>query len=255
MVLVDPKMLAGLSQAAPPVSDPLSDVLKRLDNDMENVLTKRETPLDTKLDLYNQVLTQYLSKVREYKGYSRAVGHHRMPLSASMEVAKEPEGEGSEDGAWSPEVSTAGEGYLSMITPRYRAKVQRVLNFLKSVPDVSWSPLGELKLGDRTIADSHAVDLLSAAVKPESRSAFGPGHPAGWSEFAGMLKKYNAPKDMVGAAMRKAWRSPSFALGTSPPGQLGDNRRSASRAKKRRRLVASPRSPIGGPGVRWESSI
>ena len=82
MMLVDPKVLSGLNNLAPPVSDPVSDVLKRLDNDIMSVLNRRDTPLSVKLDQYNEVLTDYLHKVREYKNSDRRMV--TPPLSADI---------------------------------------------------------------------------------------------------------------------------------------------------------------------------
>ena len=272
MVLVDPKLLAGLTQAAPPVTDPVSDVLKQLDTDMESVLNKRDIPLSSKLDQYNEVLTDYLTKVREYKGYSREGGsrqpvttppppppplHPSPPPSQITDTEESVEGVGDE----------GGDGYLSMITDRYKSKAKRMLTFLKSVPNVSWTSRGELKVGDKVIDNSHAVDLLSAATKPVSRAANPPPLPTGWHEFAQVLLQHNAPKDMVGTLMRKEWagetRTP-FTLGI-PVGTFGaaggiDKTPYLERARvarKRRRLDSTPqrprKSPPQGPrGIRWE---
>ena len=266
MVLVDPKILAGLSQAAPPVSDPVSDVLKRLDNDMESVLNKRDIPLASKLDQYNEVLTDYLTKVREYKGYSSRDLEHRQQPTMSVPTTEPVAAEGVMDRT----EEGGGDQYLSMITDRYRSKVKRMLNFLKSVPNVSWTSRGELKVGDTVIDNSHAVDLLSAAVKPVSRAANPPPLPTGWHKFAQVLKQHNAPKDMVGALMQKEWSGPSFSFGS--PGHVGrfgvgavgieksPFLERAARVQKRRRVDLTPqrqrKSPsqgLGG-GVRWEAT-
>ena len=158
-----------------------------------------------------------------------------------------------------------------MITDRYKSKAKRMLRFLKSVPNVSWTSKGELKVGDKVINNSHAVDLVSAAVKPVSRATNPPPLPTGWHEFAQVLKQHNVPRDMVGALMQKEWaggaRSP-FTFGT-PRGREGfvaagiDKTPYLERARvtrKRRRLEGTtPHRPRRSPpqrlgGIRWEAT-
>ena len=252
-------MLAGLSQAVPPVTDPVSDVLKRLDYDMESVLNKKDVPLTTKFDKYNEVLTNYLAKVREYKGYSSSRDTvYRRPNTMDLQPPPPPPTAQPHEREVEREVLERGVGdqYLSMITDKYRSKAKRMLNFLNTIPNVSWTPMGELKVGDRVIENSHAVDLLSRAVKPPSRAANPPPIPTGWYEFAQVLKQHNAPKDMVGAALRKEWTGPSFV--TSPPGGVrrffGEKSPVSSTPPPRKRLrVERERPKKTRRGLRWET--
>ena len=76
---------------------------------------------------------------------------------------------------------------------------------MKNMADVSWTPSLELKVGDRVIPGSNAVDLLTAAVKPVKRGSRPPEPPVGWNEFARALKEHNTPRELVGTNMHKAW--------------------------------------------------
>ena len=159
------------------------------------------------------------------------------------------------------ERSGFGDQYLSMITDKYKSKAKRMLNFLKTVPKVSWTSMGELKVGDKVIENSHAVDLLSTAVKPASKAVKPPPLPTGWNEFARILKQYNAPRDMVGSAMRKEWTAPSFAFrtperlrqsGNISPEVLSPPKKRLRADKPPKRLRKTSRSKTLG-GLRWET--
>ena len=218
MVLVDPRTMQFPSSLLPPVGDPVPDALRRLDSDMEAILKTPSLQLAEKVDRYNQVLTDYLTMTKDYR-----VMQQRPPGRVNQGVGGVADAitAGADDGS---AAASGGVGsdekqsdVLGMVTQKYRPKAQRLLTFLSRVPQVSWTQRGELKVGDHVYEDSHIVDLVSNAVKPQTAtSAKSHSPPSAWTAFAKVLKEANVPQDMISATVKREWEKRSFAHALAP---------------------------------------
>ena len=230
MVLVDPKVLHQQKQqvdfSLPPIPNPLTELLKRLDHDMDNILKSDGVSLPDKLTQYNQVLIDYLNKTREYR-----TSHQKqiVPQNRPQALTSTPSNSDAKPlsvAAPSDTVDTGGYGvedYTKLIATRYQPKAKRLISFISQVPGVSWTARGELKVGDKVHQNSHMVDLITHAVKPQNPLSRGVTSPvAGWSAFAQVLKAANIPHNLVSQSMQKEWLKRKTTPGTPPTSDEND---------------------------------
>lgn len=231
MILIDPRMVPQ-QPLSPPVPDPLPDVLRRLDGDMEAILHTPNLGLSEKVLRYNEVLSDYLNKTKDYR-------HRATPPPPPPPTSVPSAVEVSRAAAVSGDVEKEGEGgrkeseVLRLISGKYQPKARRLLSFLSSRPEVTWTDRGELKVGQRVYEGSHIVDLVSQSVKPAS--AVSVKSVVGWPAFVDLLKKWNVPQDLVSSAVHSEWSrempgvSPTWS-DSSPP----------VRKRQRQRVESSP---------------
>ena len=264
MLLVDPRMMPTVSGNDPPVPDALSDVIRRLDGNIEGILRNGSLPLSEKVKRYNEVLKGYLSKTEDFRERRRLPSENISALRSSVETLS-----AADNANWGETVGVAPNpddvaiggggvlndtGIVSMISDKFRSKGRRLLSFLKNVPNLTWTERGEVKIGDRLYRDSHIVDLISHSVKPVRR---GGGLPSGWKAFTEILKKSNAPRDLLsshvygtvptgvsGVSLVPASEFDGGAFGLSTPSII------ATRSKRGRRVV-SPSIGAGGVSRKW----
>lgn len=246
MVLVDPRMLHSPLQ--PPVPEPLPDLLRKLDSEMEGVLRASHLGLSEKMTRYNDVLTDYLSKTRDYRGGPPPQATMPSPPSIRAppsEVTTRSDGtrvaeEGREESGGVKESEVVG-----LISEKYKSKARRLLSFLSGIPGMSWTDRGELRVGGRLYPDSHIVDLVTRAVKPPSGLSVKSGAtPEGWAPFADALRGANVPLDLVSSSVHREWAKGKPTFVSSPPSE-GRKRRRKQRGES---VSRSPLkwSPLGG---------
>lgn len=221
MVLVDPEVLKPTRGVIP---DAKPEEITRLDNEIETILKlPGGTDLSDKLTKYNQVLNKYLGLVHGLRQTNPA------PLPTPHPPTTSPT-----PPAVSAEKPLSMETNIDYITPKYQNKAKRLLDFTRSIPELSWTKKGELTVNQKVYPDSHIVDLISAAVRPRSVR----GRPGGlpYAEFLRVLQAANTPKDLVSADVGRLWGR------VSPPSPVLSATPSPSRipvSRKRRRLSPS----------------
>ena len=211
----------------PPIPDPLTELLKRLDHDMDNILHRGGVPLSEKLTQYNEVLSDYLNKTKQYRSMQqRPPLAQNTPPTVPLQNPPLALNDGRAGEAVNvPDHGAVGSGgiddYTTLISGRYQPKAKRLISFVSRVPGVGWTDRGELKLGGKVYHNSHIVDLISHAVKPPNRLQRGVSAPlSGWSAFAEALKGANIPHDLVSESMRKEWlKNPSTPPTSSVSGE------------------------------------
>ena len=87
-----------------------------------------------------------------------------------------------------------------------------MLQRIKSHPDVTWNPRGEIEYQGQLVKDSNLTDLVNDVLRKRWNIA----EPVGWKTFAIALHHLNVPQDLVGNPERWKYMRKK-GLQTSPP--------------------------------------
>ena len=209
MILMDPRML----KPDPPVPEPVPDALRRLDNAMESVMHNPYLALSDKVSRYNEVLSDYLKMVKEYRSEGGRQLHHQrhQPHQWHMEEREQEEEEeerqqhpqgarlaqAEADGEEGEELSSKESRVIDVIPTRYKPKAKRLLNFISYGGVMDWTDRGELKVDGKVYENSHIADLVNQIVNPAAGRRKKGGPPEGWEAFAKTLKESNVPQELL----------------------------------------------------------
>ena len=193
MILVEPRVLESMQQRqTEPSWDATTKNLKERDRAMKEILDDDRDTHD-KANAYQQALWRFLNRFEQYK--DRPLGRVEVsrPSEASTSSPREREGE-EESGA------VVERDVVASVPRSMRSKAERLLQRLKTDPEVKWNDLGELEYRGRVIKRSNLTDLVNDVLR-KRRSV---NDPQGWETFAQVLQRINVPQDLVGNAAR--WR-------------------------------------------------
>ena len=182
MILVEPRVFESMQQA-PPVSDATSKNLREKDQSMQGILESDQNNYD-KANAYQQALWGFLNRFEKYK--DRPLGQVQLTRDPKRKEST------SED---SGEVDDGIERDVFASVPKsMKNKAERLLQRLKSNPDVKWNDLGEFEYRGQLIKNSNLTDLVNDVLRKRKNTT----EPLGWETFAEALQRINVPQDLVG---------------------------------------------------------
>src|SRR6218665_2164953 len=79
-----------------------------------------------------------------------------------------------------------------------KSRASRLLKHIKLIPHISWREKGELIVKNKTLPETHAVDLINDLLRKRTSS------PNGWKQLATALKGHGIPRELIGNLER--WR-------------------------------------------------
>ena len=213
MVLVDPRTLdtirASSLTAQAPVPDAATESLRDMDLQMRDVLDRNDMNLEDKANLYQQTLWRYLKRFGQYK--DKPLGTVQVkPDERGKTLLLGSETTATEDVKYDP--SANEQDVLQSVPKTMRSRAERMLQRIKSRPDVTWNPRGEIEYQGQLVKDSNLTDLVNDVLRKRRNTA----EPVGWKTFAAALHHLNVPQDLVGNPER--WKYiREKGLQTSPP--------------------------------------
>ena len=189
MILVEPRVLESMQQQqqqrqpGPASWDATSTDLTNKNRSMQEVLESDANVYD-KADAYQQALWRFLNRFDQYKG------HHlgRVALTPGTK----------------PETSTSKttddreQDVIASVPKSMRPKAERILQRLKTDPDVKWNDLGEFEYRGQLIKNSNLTDLVNDVLRKRRTKS----DPLGWETFADALQQSNVPQDLIGNPFR-----------------------------------------------------
>lgn len=186
MILIEPRVLESLQgRDGPPVPDATTQNLKEKSRSIEAILDSDQNVHD-KANAYQQALWSFLNRFEQYK--DRPLG--KVQLTSDSKLKEEtPE----DDSGTSVE-----RDVIQSVPKSMKNKAERLLQRLKSHPDVKWNSLGEFEFEGQLIKNSNLTDLVNDVLR-KRRSA---DEPLGWETFAKALRTTNVPRDLIGNPSR-----------------------------------------------------
>jgi hypothetical protein len=163
-----------LPRPKPPVEQRVQ-VMDTLNKKMQTILDREDLSADERLKLYDQSFTRYLNVYDDYRP---------RPVAVAPEPVKQ---------------DLVDDEILENVPKTMKAKVQHLLNKMKSSPDISWNEKRELKYKGETGPGSNVVDLVNDVLR--KRKYF---NPQGWETFGEALREANVSQDLIGHEDR--WR-------------------------------------------------
>src|SRR6218665_2051595 len=79
-----------------------------------------------------------------------------------------------------------------------KSRASHLLKHIKLIPHIRWSEKGELIVKNKTLHETHAVDLINDLLRKRTSS------PNGWQQLATALKGHSIPRELIGNSER--WR-------------------------------------------------
>ena len=187
MILVEPRVLEGLSRKAP-VEEATHRDLKETTQRMDDVLDSDAEAYD-KANAYQQALWGFLKRFEQYK--DRPLGKVQL-TSAGKPISSTSPSESLED------ESGVVREVIASVPISLRNKAGRLLQRLKSNPQVKWNELGELEYDGRVIKQSNLTDLVNDVLRKRRQTP----DPLGWDVFADALRQVNVAQDLIGNPKR-----------------------------------------------------
>ena len=187
MILVEPRVLEGLSRK-PPVEEATHRDLKETTQRMDDVLNSDAEAYD-KANAYQQALWGFLKRFEQYK--DRPLGKVQLTSDSKpiSPTSKRPEVE---------DESGVVREVIASVPISLRSKAERLLQRLKSNPQVKWNELGELEYDGRVIKQSNLTDLVNDVLRKRRQTP----DPLGWDVFADALRQVNVAQDLIGNPKR-----------------------------------------------------
>jgi len=186
LVLMSHDAVAKLTEK--PTLRTTSDVMSDLDTAMDKIM-KQKAEDSEKWKMYEQTLQRYL----HFAGEQRKPIEFSSPAPEIGEVKTEKEEEISRD------LSSKDKDLLhqlELLMPvKLRGNGSALFHFVASPRHrsvISWDVNGQVAISGKIIGGSSIIDLISDASRPRQAAI-----AYGWSEFAAILKKINAPHELV----------------------------------------------------------
>ena len=157
--------------------------------------------LEDKANMYQHILWRYLKRFDQYKdrplgtvkvrGTEKGVSDGKA-FSAGPETTSTVQGQ--------DDVSTIEHDVLQTVLKTMKSRAERLLQRVKSHPDITWNPRGEIEYQGQLIENSNLTDLVNGVLRKRRVT----GELIGWKTFAAALRHLNVPQDLVGNPDR--WR-------------------------------------------------
>src|SRR6218665_665249 len=87
---------------------------------------------------------------------------------------------------------------IHTVPKTWKLRASRLLKHIKLNPHIRWSEKEELILKNKTLPETHAIDLINDLLRKKTSS------PNGWKQLATALKGHGIPRELVGNSER--WR-------------------------------------------------
>ena len=176
MVLVDPRTLDTIRASSPaaqaPVPDAATESLRDMDQQMRDVLDRNDMNLEDKANLYQQTLWRYLKRFGQYK--DKPLGTVQVkPDERGKTLLLGSETTATEDVKYDP--SAVEQDVLQSVPKTMRSRAERLLQRIKSHPDVTWNPRSENEYQGQIINNSNLTDFAN----DESRKRRNIAEPVG----------------------------------------------------------------------------
>ena len=200
MILVEPRVFESMQQQQQQQQeqpnhdgwDATSSNLREKDKSIQDILESDQNIYD-KANAYQQALWGFLNRFDQYK--DRPLG--RVQLTQGTKAYKEPEVEEPE-----PEeavaVNSVEQDVVASAPQFMKNKATRLLQRLKSDPEVKWNDRGEFEYRGQLIKNSNLTDLVNDVLRDRKRKR----EPRGWETFAEALQRLNVPQDLIGNPAR-----------------------------------------------------
>lgn len=196
MLLVDPQQ----QQQPQPEPPKQQQYISEMDKEMQNTLNEN-IPDDLKAKFYYSILQKYVGRKSDYAWDS----------TTPMQVEEE---------------------LLESVPPEVKYKAKRLLRIIRNNPEAEWNSRGEFIYRQRTIPNSHIIDLIGDVLR-KSNNLSPP--PLGWEEFARMLKSINVPRELVPNTQR--WKFITKEEEEERPTQLPTITSSTRKSRRRAKAI------------------
>src|SRR6218665_3938340 len=87
---------------------------------------------------------------------------------------------------------------IDTVPKTWKSRASRLLKHIKLIPHIRWSKKGELIVKNKTLPETHAIDLINDLLRKRTSS------PNGWKQLATALKGHGIPRELIGNSER--WR-------------------------------------------------
>src|SRR6218665_3292048 len=87
---------------------------------------------------------------------------------------------------------------IDTVPKTWKSRASRLLKHIKLIPHIRWSKKGELIVKNKTLPETHAVDLINDLLRKRTSS------PNGWQQITTALKGHSIPRELIGNSER--WR-------------------------------------------------
>ena len=197
MILVEPRTLDTIRAssssslaAQAPVPDAATESLRDVDQQMRDVLGKNDMNLEDKANLYQQTLWRYLKRFGQYK--DKPLGTVQVKQDErDKTILLGSETTATEDVKY--DSSAIEQDVLQSVPKTMRSRAERLLQRIKSHPDVTWNPRGEIEYQGHLVKNSNLTDLVNDVLKKRRNIA----EPVGWKAFATTLHHLNVLQDLL----------------------------------------------------------
>lgn len=135
-----------------------------IDVEMQEILGSHLSE-DVKAKLYQNIISKYLIGSKKTTSWG-------VPDSKNDEIEEE---------------------LLESVPPHQRYKAKRIVRVIRNTPEAEWNSRGEFVYRQRTIPQSHIIELVNDILKTTSTG----DPPVGWQEFAQALRSSQVPKELV----------------------------------------------------------
>ena len=192
MILIEPRVLESLrAGVTAPVLDPTAHSIRETDQTMRDILEGDQNAYDKGIQ-YQQALWRYLNRIDQYKD--------RPLAKVQLTTKTQPPKDQARVEEIPKEQDRVEQDVIASVPKTLKSKAERLIQRLKSDPDVKWNERGELEFQGRLIKNSNLTDLVNDVLRKRKNA----GDPIGWQTFAKVLQNVNAPQDLVINPVR--WR-------------------------------------------------
>ena len=191
MILVEPRVLEGMTRNQP-VEDATNRDLKETSQTMKDILESDGAVYD-KANAYQQALWGFLKRFDQYK--DRPLGKVQLTSDSKLNTTASTSGD---ETSIQDDKSGVVRDVINSVPISLRNKAGRLLQRLKSNPQVKWNELGELEYNGRLIKQSNLTDLVNDVLRKRRQTP----DPLGWDVFADALRQVNVAQDLIGNPKR-----------------------------------------------------
>lgn len=200
MILVEPRVLEGMTRNQP-IEDATNRDLKETSQSMKDILDSDGAAYD-KANAYQQALWGFLKRFEQYK--DRPLGKVQLTSDSKLNRTTSTN---EDETTIQDDKSGVVRDVINSVPISLRNKAERLLQRLKSNPEVKWNELGELEYEGKLIKRSNLTDLVNDVLRKRRRP-----DPLGWEVFANALRQVNVAQELIGNPNRWHYiqRSPDF---------------------------------------------
>ena len=168
---------------------------------MRDMLERSDMNLEDKANMYQKILWKYLKRFDQCKDRPLGTVQVRGTEKGISDGKAFSAGPGTTSTAQGQDdVSTIEHDVLQTVLKTMKSRAERLLQRIKSHPDITWNPRGEIEYQGQLIENSNLTDLVNDVLRKRRVT----GEPIEWKTFAAALRHLNVPQNLVGNPDR--WR-------------------------------------------------